>query len=98
MAGRVWGGTHRAKGQGSTPPHPPAPPVHPAPPTRTRRAAGACAATLLAWWVHSWRWATLLGALAALAYAATWPVVMESPQWLLLHGHKVRRPCRGRGG
>lgn len=56
---------------------------------------GACAATLLAWWVPSWRWLTFLCGLLSLAYLATWSLVTESPQWLLLHGRKVRRrTCR----
>lgn len=54
------------------------------------RAVGACAATLLAWWVPSWRLLTFLSGAACLAYLSTWSLVTESPQWLLLKGRKVR--------
>ncbi|KAI3428283.1 hypothetical protein D9Q98_006662 [Chlorella vulgaris] len=49
---------------------------------------GACAATLLAWWVPSWRLLTFLSGAACLAYLSTWSLVTESPQWLLLKGRK----------
>jgi len=51
---------------------------------------GACVATLLAWCVPSWRLLTFFCGLACIAYIPTWSFVTESPQWLLLHGKKVR--------
>ena len=62
-------------------------------------AVGACAATLLAWWVPSWRWLTFLCGVATLAYIPSWSMVTESPQWLLLRSKKVGRDlCRARAG
>lgn len=53
-------------------------------------AVGACVGTLLAWWLPaSWRLLTFLAGLFCLAYIPTWSLVVESPQWLLLHGKKV---------
>lgn len=50
---------------------------------------GACVGTLLAWWLPaSWRLLTFLAGLFCLAYIPTWSMVVESPQWLLLHGKK----------
>lgn len=54
------------------------------------RAVGACVGTLLAWWLPaSWRLLTFLAGLFCLAYVPTWSLVVESPQWLLLHSKKV---------
>jgi MFS family permease len=56
---------------------------------------GACAATLLAWWVPSWRWLTFLCGIATLAYIPSWSLVAESPQWLLLRSKKVGEGRQG---
>lgn len=54
------------------------------------RAVGCCLATLLAMWVPSWRALTFIAGLASLAFTGAWGLVIESPQWLLLKGRKVR--------
>jgi len=51
--------------------------------------AGAAAATFLAWVIPSWRWITFLSGIVSLSLAVmTWPLLVESPQWLLLRGRK----------
>lgn len=50
---------------------------------------GAVCACITAWLVPSWRWLTVVASLLPLVFlATTWSLLIESPQWLLLHGRK----------
>jgi MFS transporter, OCT family, solute carrier family 22 (organic cation transporter), member 4/5 len=49
---------------------------------------GGLSAALLAMIIPSWRWLSGVAALATMAYLATWSLITESPQWLLLRGKK----------